>query len=92
MTSIVRSDIQVPVIITRGRKGCDIYIPDFNMTVHGVDYVDTIAAAIMCCSAVYYYNLERNVHWQLNTQYAQAEALARKKKHGSFATLICLTA
>lgn len=72
---IADEQVQVPVIITHKRKSCDIYIPDFEITVHGKDYVDTLASAIMTTSAVYYYNLERNLKMSLTTRFEDAEKL-----------------
>jgi hypothetical protein len=91
MSAIIRRDIQIPVIITHDKKHCDIYIPDMDITVHGHDYVDTLSNAIMKASAIYYYNLERDLKLVLNTTYAQAEKLCATRK-GSFTSYIGLTA
>lgn len=91
MINILRRDIQVPVVITHDNKHCDIYVPDFDITVHGHDYVDAISNAIMKVSAIYYYNIERNVQFEFKTTYAMAENISKRIK-GSFATYIALTA
>lgn len=87
--SLIIKDLQVPVVISHNRNKCNVYIPDFNMTVHGIDYVDTLARAIASASAIYYYNSDRNLKMNLTTTFAQAEAMC--KSDGSFATFICLT-
>ena len=89
MANILRKDIQIPVVIQRDNRHCDIYIPDLDMTVHGRDYVDTISKAIMTASAVYYYNLERNLQIKFKTPYAEVEKMCLKH-HGSFASYIGL--
>ena len=91
MIYTMRKDIQLPVVITHDSTHCDIYIPDLDITVHGRDYVDAISNAIMKASAIYYYNLERNVTFELKTTYNDVECIC-KKMHGSFATYIALTA
>lgn len=84
----INSDLQIPVVVTP-KAGCNIYIPDFKMTVHGENYVEAFADAIFKASAIYYYNLERNLKFQLNTTYEAAEQMCTEK--GSFVTFICLT-
>lgn len=82
-------EIQIPIIIKPGKTQCDIYIPDLDMTVHGTDYVDAIANASMKASAVYFYNLERNIALEFKHTYASVEELAKKNKRW-FATYIAL--
>ena len=48
-------EIQIPVIIKRDNKSCDVYIPDLDMTIHGDDFVSAIANASMKASAVYFW-------------------------------------
>lgn len=86
----ISSELQIPVIIDHDSKHCDIYIPDFEITIHGHDYVDAISNAIFKASAIYYYNLERNLKFELKTTYQMAEAMCKKKS--SFATYIGLIA
>ena len=89
MSITIKKDLQIPVVIQHTKTMCEVYIPDFSMTVHGTDYVDASADATMKASAVYYYNLERNLRLELKTTYTEAEAMCKAK--GSFATFICLT-
>lgn len=85
-----KKNIQVPVVVTTYKGGkCDIYIPDLNMTVHGIDYVDAQANAILKCSAIYYYNLERNVKFSFDTTYADAEKMCINDNQ--FATFVSIT-
>ena len=86
----ISSELQIPVIIDHDRMHCDVYIPDFDITVHGKDYVDAISNAILKASAIYYYNLERNLRFDLKTTYAMAEKMCKTKT--SFATYIGLMA
>lgn len=64
---------QIPVIIRSVGKACDVVIPDFNITVHGKDFIEAFATAASTVAAIYYYNLDRNVEIQLNTTYAEVE-------------------
>lgn len=89
MRNAIRKDIQIPVVIMHTKMYCDIYIPDMEITIHGRDYVDTISNAIMKASAIYYYNLERNIQIQFTTTYQQAESMC---KRGAFASYIGLIA
>lgn len=84
----VENNLAIPVLITKKRNSCDIYIPDLAITVHGEDYVDAIANAILKASAIYYYNLDRNLQFKLTHTYADVEAMCR---HKQFATFINLT-
>ena len=86
----INSDLQIPVVIYHDKERCDVYIPDFEITIHGRDYVDAISNAILKASAIYYYNLERNLRFELKTTYTMAERMCTKK--GSFATYIGLMA
>ena len=48
----VNSDLLIPVLVTKSKKHCDIYIPDLDITIHGSDYVDAISNAILKASAI----------------------------------------
>lgn len=86
----IKQDLQIPVVVTQDKSGtCDIYVPDLEVTIHGKDYVDAVASAILKCSAIYYYNLERNLKFKFSTTYVQAEKMCKHKN--SFATYIGLT-
>lgn len=81
-------NIQVPAVCKQLKDGSiDVYVPDFSLTTHGEDFIDALAKANLCCSAIYFYNLERNVKYPLTTKYDDAEKLCDNK---SFATFICL--
>lgn len=83
-------NLQIPVVVTQEKTGVTaMYIPDFNFTVHGSDYIEAHAHAVMYASAIYYYNVERNIKFNLTATYEDAERLIEKKN--SFATFICLT-
>ena len=82
-------DLQIPVVVTTNKTRCDIYVPDFNITIHGKDFVEAMASTILKASSIYYYNLERNIAFDLNTTYAEAEALC--KGRNTFATFATLT-
>lgn len=86
----VDPNLQIPIVVTTAKSGkCDIFIPDFQMTVHGFDYVDAQANAILKASAVYYYNMERNVAMELKETYMSAQKHCKKKN--SFVTFMQLT-
>ena len=85
-----RDDIQIPVVVTTDKSGCDIFVPDLSITIHGIDFVDAMSNAILKSSAIYYYNLDRNLRFKLITTYEQAEAMC--KKRNQFATYVNLTA
>ena len=85
----VNSDLLIPVLVTKSKKHCDIYIPDLDITIHGSDYVDAISNAILKASAIYYYNLDRNLRFEFKYTYADVERLC--KSRGQFATFINLT-
>ena len=90
MSNVPKRNIQIPVVITHDTNYCDIFIPDLHMTIHGIDYIDALANAHLHASAIYFYNIERNVKLDLKTTYADAERMC--KRNGSFATFISLTA
>ena len=85
----VNSDLIVPVLVTKRLKHCDIFIPDLDITIHGSDYVDAISNAILKASAIYYYNLDRNLKFEFSHSYADVERMC--KSRGQFATFINLT-
>lgn len=90
MSNVTMRDIQVPVVVTTPGNRCDIYVPDLEMTIHGSDYVEAFANATLKASAVYFYNLERNLKFDLKTKFTQASNLADKVN--GFATYIKLQA
>lgn len=83
-------EIQVPVIVKRLSSGCDVFIPDLQITIHGQDFVDAIANASMKASAVYFYNYERNTKLPFTKTYAEVDAMSRRHKNW-FTTYIALT-
>ena len=85
------SSVHVPVIVESSDNHCDIYIPDLEITIHGSDYISAIANAVLKCSAIYYYNLERNLPFNIKKSYAEVEELALKRGKGCFATYMCLS-
>lgn len=85
----INEELQLPVIVQNKKKGnVDIYIPDLEITVHGKDLVSAMAEAILKSSAIYYYNIERNVRFEFKTTFSQCERLCAGK---DFATFIGLT-
>lgn len=81
-------ELQIPVVVTNAKDHCDIYVPDFKITVHGCDFVDAMANTILKASSIYYYNLERNIAFSLDTTYTEAEKLCKgKNMFATFATL-----
>lgn len=86
----LRNDIHIPVLVTSMHDACDVYVPDLNITVHGKDYVDALANAMLKASAIYYYNKERNLSFPLETTYEQVEKMCKGRKQ--FATFIELSA
>lgn len=90
MCNNVKKEIQVPVVITTPGTRCDVFVPDLEVTIHGSDYVEAIANAILKASAIYFYNLERNLQFRFETSFAKASAIADKKD--GFATFIKLQA
>ena len=85
-----RDDIQIPGIVTNEKDNCSIYIPDFKITIHGSDFVEALANAVLSASAIYYYNLDRNLRLKLDTTYQDADAMCTK--NNQFATFVTLTA
>ena len=86
----IDTNLQIPIVVTTDKSGaCDIFVPDFKMTIHGSDYVEAQAEAILKASAIYYYNLERNVKWELKETYDSATKHLKKKN--SFVTFMGLT-
>ena len=45
-------DLQIPVVVTKNKTRCDIYVPDFNMTVHGKYFVEAMASTILKASSI----------------------------------------
>lgn len=90
MFKVLDYDLQIPVIITKKDKKCDLFIPDLDITVHGHDYVDTLANSILKASAIYFYNLERNLKFELTTTFVEASEMCDDKD--SFVTYITLVA
>ena len=85
----INEDLQLPVVVKTQKKGSvNIYIPDLEITIHGADLVSALAEAILKSSAIYYYNIERNVRFEFKTTFAQCEKLCTGK---DFATFIGLT-
>lgn len=82
-------DLNIPVLVTKTRTECNIYIPDLEITIHGRDYVEAISNAILKASAIYYYNLDRNLKFEFSTTYADVDKMC--KHRGQFATYINLT-
>lgn len=88
-----RDDIQIPVVVNPMKNGhADIFIPDLDLTIHGVDFVDGLAKASMRGSAIYYYNIERNIPIELTTTYEEASAIcAERFDKDAFVTYVCFT-
>lgn len=81
--------IPIPVVVKELAHGrFEIYIPDFDMSVYGDNYVEAITSATFKVSAIYFYNLERNNCYKLSYTYEQAEAMC--KKSNCFATYTTL--
>lgn len=93
MSAVIRLDknLQVPAIVTMSGDKCDIHVPDLKITVHGQDYVEAMANAMLNVSAIYYYNHDRNIPIQLTKTYAEVEREACNRRNGSFATYLSLT-
>ena len=85
----INVDLTVPVLVTLEQDGCSIYVPDLNITAHGEDYIGAMANTIMASSAIYYYNLERNIKFEFKTTYAQVQDMCKGKNQ--FATFASLT-
>lgn len=83
--------IRIPVVVKTKKSGYDIYIPDLDMTVHGHDFISATANAVLKCTAIYYYNLQHNLPFNLSTSYTEADKLALNEGKGCFATLISLS-
>lgn len=84
-------DLQLPAVVTFIGDKCDIDVPDLGITIHGQDYVEAMAKAILNVSAIYYYNHERNIKMSLTKTYAEVEKMACARHDGSFATYVGLT-
>ncbi len=83
-------DVQLAVVVEHDSKHCDVYIPDLKITVHGDDYTDALANSMLKASAIYYYNLERNLKFDLKTSFKEASSMC--KKSNQFVTYINLQA
>lgn len=82
--------IRVPIVVKQLKpKKLTAYIPDFDVTVHGEDYVEIVANASVVASAIYVFYRERNLDCHLRTSLTDADNLAMKDKK-SFATTIAL--
>lgn len=88
-----RDDIQIPVIVEQQKTGrVDIFIPDLGLTIHGTDFVDGLAKASLRGSAIYYYNLERNLPIQLTTTYEEAQKICEENySNNAFVAYVCFT-
>lgn len=86
----VLDNVQIPVVVLPTRGKFDIYVPDFDMTVHGASMMEAMAQAMTYASAIYYYNKERSVNFSLSTKYEDAQKFCKGRK--SFVTFINLTA
>lgn len=78
------------VVIEHKHSGFEIYSPDFDMSVYGKDYITAIASATHKMSAIYFYNLERNYKFELNSTLEDAEKLVGRNtnRFSSYTTLI----
>ncbi|MCM1218624.1 MAG: hypothetical protein NC548_29395 [Lachnospiraceae bacterium] len=66
----IDNDLQIPVVVSQAKSGkCDIYIPDMKITIHGEDFLEAWAEGVQKASAIYYYNVERNVKLVLKETY-----------------------
>lgn len=88
-----KQDIQLPIVITRGfgkNSGVSIYSPDLNIETRGTDIVDAMSKAQQCFSAMYYYNLSKNIELNLTCTYEDAsrEAKGKKRSFASFVPLV----
>lgn len=82
--------IEIPVVVTQLKDGYSVFVPDLSMKVYGYDYIDAMSSAILKASAVYFYNLERDLHFDLKTKFAEAEQMCTDGH--SYATFIALHA
>lgn len=91
--SYIRFDknLQVPAIVTMTKVGCSVDVPDLNITIHGRDYLEALANAMLNVSAIYYYSHEHNLSMNLSKTYQEVEAMAFARNDGSFATYLGLT-
>lgn len=84
------NELHVVCIITQTKQSCDVYVPDFKITAHGIDFVEALANAILSTSAIYFYNRDKNVTIKLKTSFEDAEKMCENKNQ--FATVLTLTA
>lgn len=85
-------DIQLPVVIRNGprnNRGTFIYSPDLKLEVKGTDLVDAMSRAVQHFSAVYFYNLSKNVQIELSCTYEKACEHAKKDRR-AFASFVPL--
>ena len=86
----IDTELQIPIVVTKEKSGrCRIYVPDLKITIHGEDYIEAQAEAILKASAIYYYNAERNVHIPLEETYQSSQRFVERKD--SFVTFMGLT-
>ena len=88
MSDINNKDIQIPVIVNTVKNGFTVDVPDLNISVNGASLLEALGRAISYCSSIYYYNLDRNYMYKLNTTYEEASKLCKGKS--SFVTFIAL--
>ncbi len=82
--------IIIPIVVIEHKHlGFEIYSPDFDMSVYGKDYITAIASATHKMSAIYFYNLERNYQFELNSTLEDAEKLVGRHTNmfSSYTTL-----
>lgn len=84
-----KTNIQIPVVVIPTKTECTVFIPDLNVTIHGRDIVEALALSISYASAIYFYNVERNIKLPMDTTYEQAEEKCPSRK--SFVTYIGLS-
>lgn len=73
---MITPESHVPVTVKLNKDtSCDIFIPDFHVTVHGHDYIDAMANAACLVNAVVYFNEEHNITTPLDTSYDDVQRL-----------------
>ena len=73
---MITPEAHVPIAVKLKKDTtCDIYIPDFHVTVHGQDYIAAMANAACLVNAVCYFNEEHNITTPLNTTYEEMQEM-----------------
>ena len=77
--------IAIPSVVYRPKDGpCSVFVPDLNITIHGVTFVDTLAETLMNVAAIITYRRDRNVPFNVEHTYDDLVEKYSKAKDARF--------